>query len=229
MKYVFTGECKERSFMTNLYEIKEEIWLYEIDGEICEDQYIVSEFYKRDTEEIVMVLVSFGRDYNPNDDVDAAYIIRDNYGEDVFVFIYDPNDLYHILEENVNAVFKNLDSQTTRDTIIHSLSNLEIEDLKNLFGENGLFIENNCNKIGISSFYDSSSDYLTTKMIGTPVSSKINLLTVFMNNDKNNIDKIEAECELINKFCHMGEFITSFSSDSNLDGLCFSLMSKIEE
>ncbi|MBR0099757.1 MAG: hypothetical protein IJP90_08590 [Treponema sp.] len=226
MKYEFTGECKKRSFMTNLYEIKEEIWLYEIDGEICEDQYIVSEFYKRDTGEIVMALVSFGRDYNPdNDDYDAAYNIRDNYGEDVFVFIYDPYDLYLFSVEYVNAVFKNSDSQTTRDTIIHSLSNLEIEDLKNLFGDKGLFVENNSKVISVLSFYGSSSDYLTMKMLEKPVSSKVNLITVFMSNDKNNIDKIEAEWELINGFCFMGDFITSFSSDNNLDGLCFTLMS----
>lgn len=228
MKYEFIGESKKRSFMTNRYEIKEEIWLYEIDGEICEDVYTVSEFYKKD--KLVMCLVSFGPEYVPsNDDPDAAYNIRDNYGEDVFVFIYDPNNLYNSSENYVNAVFRNLDSQTTRDTIIHSLSNLEIEDLKNLFGDKGLFVENNSKRIGVRSFYDSSSDYLTAKMIEKPVSSKVNLLTVFMSNDKNNINKIEAKWELINSFCHMGEFITSFSSDNESDGLCFTLMSKLGE
>ncbi|MBR4322375.1 hypothetical protein [Treponema sp.] len=237
MKYEFTGESKKRSFMANLYEIKEEIWLYENDGEICEDVYIVSEFYKKD--KLVMCLVSFGPEYVPsNDDPDAAYNIRDNYGEDVFVFIYDPNLLYYISEEYVNAVFTNLDSQTTKDTIIHSLSNLEVEDLKNLFGKYGVFVDkiaknivkNNSKKIGVRSFYNSSSDYLIKKMteqIERPVSYKVNLLTVFLSNDKNNIDKIEAECELINSFCLNGEIITSFSSDNKLDGLCFTLMSKI--
>ncbi len=220
MGFVLPEDIEERSFLTNVYEIKEEIW---------GDDYCLSEFYNRDTRKIVMRLISLGPEYNSNNS-DTVYASAEaNYDKDAFLFLYNPNHNYNIPEEYVNAVFTNLDSQTTRDTIIHSLSNLEVEDLKELFGENGLFIENNCNKIGISSFYDSSSDYLTTKMIETPVSSKINLLTVFMNNDKNNIDKIEAECELINKFCHMGEFITSFSSDSNLDGLCFTLMSKIEE
>ena len=226
MKYVFTSECKQRSFMTNLYEIKEEIWLYEIDGEISEDEYVVSKFYKRDTGEFVMGLVSFGPEFNPSNGDDTADCavsdIREKDGEDVFVFMYDPNDNYSTITEPVNAVFRNLDSHTTRDTIIHSLSNLEIEDLKNLFGENGLL---EGHRIGVRPFYDSSSDYLTTEMKKTPVSSKVNLLTVFMTNDKNNIDKIEAEWELINSFCHMGEFITSFSYDNNLDGLCFTLMS----
>ena len=218
MGFVLPEDVEERSYLLNLYEIKEEIW-----GE----DYCLSKFYKRDTGKIVMYLVSFGPEYELSNEGLSDYR-RDDYDEDAFLFFYDPNNLYCILEEDLNAVFTNLDSQTTRDTIIHSLSNLEIKDLKNLFGENGLFVENNSKKIGIRSFYDSSSDYITTKMREEPVSSKANLLTVFMSNDKKNIDKIEPEWELINSFCLMGEFITSFSSDNKLDGLCFTLMSKIE-
>lgn len=210
---------EERSFMTNLYEIKEEIW----------EDYTIAEFRKRDTGKIIMCLISDGSEYNP-DNEDILYGLRDNYDEDIFLFFYKPNDNSYIIDEDrMNAVFTNLDPQTTRDTVLYSLSNLEIKDLKNLFGVNGLFVEKNSNKIGIRSFYDSSSDYLTTKMREKPVSSKVNLLTVFMNNDKNNIDEIEAEWKLINSFCPMGEFITSFSSDNKLEGLCFTLMSKIEE
>lgn len=210
------NELVENKILTNLYEIREDIY----------GDYSFSEFHERSSGKIVMCLISIRTD-NLHD-LDIAGI-RSGYDEDIFFFLYWPNSFMKTgLSKPLNAVFTNFDSYITRDSLVLSLSNLKTEDLKTLFGEDGLFVGKHCNMVGISSFYDSSIDDLTKKMIETPVSPKVNLLTVFMNNEKNDMDKIETESDLINSFCHIGEFITSFCSDNIVEGLCYTLISKIE-